>query len=152
MFKYFNRKFAISEQAPPSDVKDAFSNFSDGGSSISADQLRRFLLEHQCEPDCTEDDSKRIIENALQSRKQDQENGDDGDGNSGSGEGLTVEEFFQFLFDEFNGPLKTQVCAFPFFFSFSFPRKCGKVEEKLFCFCFYFSFYLLFSLLLVHKK
>jgi hypothetical protein len=26
------------------------------------------------------------------------------------------------------------------------------VEEKLFCFCFYFSFYLLFSLLLVHKK
>ncbi|GAU43806.1 hypothetical protein TSUD_247950 [Trifolium subterraneum] len=110
MFKYFNRKFAISEQAPPSDVKEIFSNFSDGGSSISADQLRRFLLEHQCEPDCTEDDSKRIIENALQSRKRDQDSGDDGDEISGSGEGLTVDEFFQFLlFDEFNGPLKTQV-------------------------------------------
>ncbi|PNX57658.1 phosphoinositide phospholipase C 6-like protein, partial [Trifolium pratense] len=111
MFKYFNRKFAISEQAPPSDVKEVFSNFSEGGSTISADQLRRFLLEHQCEPDCTEEDSKRIIENALQSRKRDQESGgdDDGDGISDSGEGLTVDEFFQFLlFDEFNGPLITQ--------------------------------------------
>jgi phosphatidylinositol phospholipase C delta len=140
MFKYFNRKFAISEQAPPSDVKDAFSNFSDGGSSISADQLRRFLLEHQCEPDCTEDDSKRIIENALQSRKQDQENGDDGDGNSGSGEGLTVEEFFQFLFDEFNGPLKTQVCAFPFFFLFLFLENAGKWKKNCFVFVFIFLF------------
>jgi phosphatidylinositol phospholipase C delta len=146
MFKYFNRKFAISEQAPPSDVKEAFSNFSDGGSSISTDQLRRFLLEHQCEPDCTEDDSKRIIENALQSRKRDQENGDDGDGISGSGEGLTVEEFFQFLFDEFNGPLKTQVCAFPFFSVsfFLFLENAGKWKKTSFVFIFLFIYLVCF--------
>ncbi|KAL5101862.1 hypothetical protein RYX36_006189 [Vicia faba] len=110
MFKCFNRKYAFTEQAPPLDVKEVFSQFSDGGSFISADQLRRFFLGHQGETDCTEDDAKRIVENALQSRKGSPERGGGGDGVSGIGEGLTVEEFFQFLlFDEFNGPLKSQV-------------------------------------------
>ncbi|CAL5190139.1 unnamed protein product [Lathyrus oleraceus] len=110
MFKCFKRKYAITEQAPPSDVKQVFSEFSDGGSFISAKQLQRFFLEHQGETDCTEDDSKKIVENALQSRKGNQDSGGGGDGVSGTGEGLTVEEFFQFLsFDEFNGPLKSQV-------------------------------------------
>lgn len=117
MFKCFKRKYAITEQAPPSDVKQVFSEFSDGGSFISAKQLQRFFLEHQGETDCTEDDSKKIVENALQSRKGNQDSGGGGEGVSGTGEGLSVEEFFQFLsFDEFNGPLKSQVCAFSFSF------------------------------------
>ncbi|XP_027187758.1 phosphoinositide phospholipase C 6-like isoform X2 [Cicer arietinum] len=111
MFKCFNRKFAISEQAPPSDVKETFSEFAKGGSSMSADQLRRFLLEYQREPDCTEEDSKRIVENALQSRKGNVESNEAGTGaGTGAGDGLTVDEFFHFLFfDEFNGPLKSEV-------------------------------------------
>lgn len=116
MFKCFNRKYATTEQAPPSDVKEVFSQFSHGGSYISANQLRLFFVEHQGETDCTEDDSKRIVENALQSRKGSPERGGAGDGVSDAGDGLTVEEFFQFLlYDEFNGPLKSEVCVFPFF-------------------------------------
>lgn len=113
MFKRFNRNISFSEQEqlPPSDVKEVFSEFSNGGSALSADQLRQFLVEHQSETNCTEDDSNRIVQNAIQSRK----SGVAGDGISGTGEGLTLEEFFQFLFyDEFNGPIKSQVCVFPF--------------------------------------
>jgi len=116
MFKYFNRNFSFSEQEqlPPSDVKEVFSKFAKGGSAMSADQLRQFLLEHQREPNCTEDDSNRIVQNAMQLRKSD----DAGDGISGTREGLTLEEFFHFLFfDEFNGPIKSQVCVFPFLHS-----------------------------------
>lgn len=80
---------------------------------MSADQLRRFLLEYQREPDCTEEDSKRIVENALQSRKGNVESNEAGAGaGTGAGDGLTVDEFFHFLFfDEFNGPLKSEVCV-----------------------------------------
>ena len=116
MFKCFNRNstFSEQEQLPPSDVKEAFSEFAKGGSAMSADQLRQFLLEHQREPDCTEDDSNRIIENALLSRKGNHERDGAGDG----GEGLTIDEFFHFLFsDEFNGPLKSQVCVLPLLLS-----------------------------------
>lgn len=114
MFKCFNRKFTISKQAPPPDVKEAFSAFAGGEPSMSADKLRRFLLEHQGESDCTAEDSNRIVENALQSRKRNQESGGDAGGDCYSGgahEGLTLHEFFHFLFlDDFNGPLKSQVC------------------------------------------
>lgn len=119
MFKCFNRNFSFSEQEqlPPSDVKEAFSEFAKGGSALSADQLRQFLLEHQREPKCTEDDLNRIVQNAMQSRKSDNV----GDGISGTREGLTLVEFFHFLFfDEFNGPIKSQVCVFPFLHSLLF--------------------------------
>lgn len=133
MFKCFNRKFAISEQSPPPDVKQAFSEFSSGGTSMSADNLRRFLMEHQREPDCTVEDSIRIVENALQSRKRNQEsNTTAGDRESGTGKGLSLDEFFQFLFvDDYNGPLKSQVCVPPFL---HYLRKCGIDHENLFCF------------------
>lgn len=119
MFKCFNRNISFSEQEqlPPSDVKEVFSEFANGGSALSADQLQQFLVEHQSETNCTEDDSNRIVQNAIQSRK----SGDAGDGISGTGEGLTLEEFFHFLFyDEFNGPIKSQVCVFPFLHSLLF--------------------------------
>ncbi|KAK7320601.1 hypothetical protein VNO77_30225 [Canavalia gladiata] len=103
MFKYFNRTFAISEQAPPSDVKDVFSTFADGEPSMSADQLLRFLHDHQLELDCTAEDSNRIVDNILHSRKQN----DDAECDPN---GLTLDEFFNFLFlIDFNGPLKSQV-------------------------------------------
>ncbi|KAJ1426366.1 PLC-like phosphodiesterase, TIM beta/alpha-barrel domain superfamily [Sesbania bispinosa] len=110
MFKCFNRKFAVSEQAPPPDVKEAFSEFTEGGSSMSAEQLWRFLLEHQLEPDVTAEDSNLIVDHVLQSRKPTQENETAECDPDGAHQGLTLDEFFYFLFlVDFNGPLKSQV-------------------------------------------
>ncbi|KAK8467016.1 hypothetical protein PHAVU_008G224100 [Phaseolus vulgaris] len=103
MFKYFNRTYAISEQAPPPDVKDAFSLFADGADSMSADQLLHFLHDHQLESDYTEEDSNRIVETVLQSRAQNTEC-------DSENTGLTLDEFFRFLFlVDFNDALKSQV-------------------------------------------
>ncbi|BAT81118.1 hypothetical protein VIGAN_03077600 [Vigna angularis var. angularis] len=103
MFKYFNKTYAVSEQAPPPDVKDAFSLFAEGADFMSADQLLRFLHEHQLELDYTAEDSNRVVETVLQSRTQNAEC--DSDDN-----GLTLDEFFRFLFlVDFNDPLKSKV-------------------------------------------
>lgn len=103
MFKYFNKTYAVSEQAPPPDVKDAFSLFAEGADVMSADQLLRFLHEHQLELDYTAEDSNRVVETVLQSRTQNAEC--DSDNN-----GLTLDEFFRFLFlVDFNDPLKSKV-------------------------------------------
>ncbi|XP_027331739.1 phosphoinositide phospholipase C 6-like isoform X2 [Abrus precatorius] len=107
MFKCFNRKFAVSEQSPPQDVKEAFSTFADGVPSMSADQLHRFLLDHQLELDCTAEDSQRVVDNILHSRKPNDNEECDTDGPH---RGITLDEFFHFMFlVDFNAPLKSQV-------------------------------------------
>jgi len=103
MFKYFNKTYALSEQTPPPDVKDAFSLFAEGADFMSADQLLRFLHEHQLELDYTAEDSNRVIETFMQSRTENAEC--DSDNN-----GLTLDEFFRFLFlVDFNDALKSKV-------------------------------------------
>ncbi|KAK7300529.1 hypothetical protein RJT34_11375 [Clitoria ternatea] len=106
MFRCFNRKFVAVEQAPPPDVIDVFSNFTegDGNPSMSAEQLLLFLHDHQLELDYTAEDSNRIVHDILQSRKQND------DAECDPPNGLTLLEFFNFLFlVEFNAPLKSQV-------------------------------------------
>ncbi|XP_020205631.1 phosphoinositide phospholipase C 6 [Cajanus cajan] len=104
MFKYFNRKFAVSDQSPPPDVKELFSSFADGAPAMSADQLLRFLHDHQLEPHYTAEDSARILQNVLQSRQQND------DAECDPPDGLTLDEFFRFLFlVDYNDPLKSQV-------------------------------------------
>ncbi|KAH1062090.1 hypothetical protein AAZX31_02G241000 [Glycine max] len=112
MFKYFNRKFDVSEQAPPPDVKEAFSAFSHGAaSSMSAHQLLRFLHDHQRETDCTAEDSNRILDSIIQSRKQTNDTNSERHHHPDNNKnGLTLDEFFRFLFLlDFNDPLKSQV-------------------------------------------
>ncbi|XP_061376615.1 phosphoinositide phospholipase C 6-like isoform X1 [Gastrolobium bilobum] len=105
IFNCFNRKFTITEPGPPSDVKQAFSDFTAGASSMSSDHLRRFLTEHQAEMDCTPSDSDRILK---QWRKHDQDQ--KSSTVTADSPGLTLDEFFRFLFlDDFNHPLKSQV-------------------------------------------
>ena len=88
----------MHEVGPPADVKQAFSNFSDGGDHLSADQLRRFLVEHQGEVDCTVSDAERIIEEFLRRHHEN------------TTHGLCLDDFFHFLFlDDLNGPIKSQV-------------------------------------------
>ncbi|KAE9614998.1 hypothetical protein Lal_00048216 [Lupinus albus] len=114
MFKCFNRKYAITDQSPPPDVKDVFSTFSGGDISISAEKLRWFLVDHQGEMECTTQDSECIIDNVLRSLKRNQEKETDSavmfESDNGVHQGLTLDDFFHFLFlDDFNGPLKSQV-------------------------------------------
>ncbi|WVZ06498.1 hypothetical protein V8G54_019844 [Vigna mungo] len=95
VFSCFNRKFTVTEPEPPPDVQKAFSEFSEGASSMSADQLLQFLAEHQGEVNCTVSDSEQILQ---QSRKEDGETGFD------------LHYFFHFLQDsDLNVPLKSQV-------------------------------------------
>lgn len=116
MFKYFNRKFDVSEQAPPPDVKEAFSAFSDAAAaSMSADQLLRFLHDHQRETDCSAEDSNRILDSIIQSRKQNDTNAECDHHTDNNNNGLSLDEFFRFLFlVDFNDPLKSQVSFFCF--------------------------------------
>ncbi|KAF5467434.1 hypothetical protein F2P56_017259 [Juglans regia] len=93
----FSRKFKMNEVGPPADVKKAFSKFAEGGDHMSADQLRRFLVEHQGDMDSTVADADRIIEQVLHERRD-------------ASEGLSLSDFFHFLFhSDLNGPIKSQV-------------------------------------------
>ncbi|KAF4388965.1 hypothetical protein F8388_026694 [Cannabis sativa] len=56
----FTRKYRITEAEPPSDVKDAFKKFSEGGNHMNADQLRQFLVEFQGDDATTVQDAQQI--------------------------------------------------------------------------------------------
>lgn len=103
MFKCFNRKFKINEVEPPFDVKEAFIRYSERGTHMSADQLRRFLIEVQGEEmRCSLSDAERIIEQVLHRRHHFTKFTRHG--------GLTMDDFFNYLFfDDLNGPIKSQV-------------------------------------------
>ncbi|XP_054792998.1 phosphoinositide phospholipase C 6-like [Prosopis cineraria] len=108
IFKCFNLKFTVSEPGPPEDVKYVFYKFSSGADHLSADQLVKFLVKHQCESDSTSSDSTQIVEKILQLRKQNEEI--EATEATSSVEGMSLDEFFHFLLlDDFNAPLKSQV-------------------------------------------
>ncbi|XP_057738383.1 phosphoinositide phospholipase C 6-like [Arachis stenosperma] len=96
-FSCFNKTFTNTEPGPPSDVLHAFHSFSSAGAtSMSADNLLGFLTDHQREPQCTSDDSLRIIQSLKGDHKTD--------------DGLTLDDFFHFLLrDDLNAPFKSEV-------------------------------------------
>ncbi|CAK7325860.1 unnamed protein product [Dovyalis caffra] len=101
MFNLFNRKFKITEAEPPKDVKQVFSKFSDGGSHMTADQLRRFLVLHQDELDCTLAEAEKIMEEVINRRHH---------LTRYSRHSLNLDDFFHFLlYDDLNGPITSQV-------------------------------------------
>ncbi|PNT17379.1 hypothetical protein POPTR_010G188900v4 [Populus trichocarpa] len=101
MFNLFNRKFKITEAEPPKDVKQVFSKFSDGGSHMMADQLRRFLVLHQDELHCTLAEAKKIMEEVINRRHH---------LTRYSRHSLNLDDFFHFLlYDDLNGPITSQV-------------------------------------------
>lgn len=127
----FSRKFKINEAGPPPDVRDLFAAFSGGGDDMSADQLLQFLVDQQGEVECTLAEAEQIVEQVLQKRRSsDMTSG-------GSGQGLSLDDFFHYLFmDDFNGPIKTQVCLLfplpllvPFCFVYFLPRDVAR-ERK----------------------
>ncbi|KAM7265542.1 hypothetical protein ACFE04_003225 [Oxalis oulophora] len=122
MFNFFNRKFKITELEPPLDVREAFMTFTEqishdhdnalkrkkSGGLIShshvlmtVDQLRRFLVFHQDQVDCTPSDAEKIIEQILNRRHHLKKY---------TRHGLDLDDFFHFLcYDDLNGPLLNQV-------------------------------------------
>ncbi|RYR34771.1 hypothetical protein Ahy_A10g049784 isoform C [Arachis hypogaea] len=96
-FSCFNKTFTNTEPGPPSDVLHAFHSFSSAGAtSMSADNLLGFLTDHQREPQCTSDDSLRIIQSLKGDHKTD--------------DGLTLDDFFHFLLrDDLNAPIKSEM-------------------------------------------
>ncbi|TKY56864.1 Phosphoinositide phospholipase C 6 [Spatholobus suberectus] len=106
-FLFFIKKFKVTEPVPPQDLKEAFSKFTGGGSHMSAEQLHRFLVEHQAEEDCTLSDSEKVVRKALQVRKTCQETVNIDQNRE---QEITLDELFRFLLhDDFNGPLKVEV-------------------------------------------
>jgi len=105
MFNLFNRKFKITEAEPPKDVKQLFSKFSNGGSHMTADQLRRFLVLYQDELACTLADAQKIVEEVINRRHH---------LTRYSRHSLNLDDFFHFLlYDDLNGPITSQVTPLP---------------------------------------
>ncbi|KAL3850590.1 hypothetical protein ACJIZ3_012472 [Penstemon smallii] len=59
----FTRKFRVTEADPPPDVKEAFGKYAEGGTHMTAEQLRRFLVEVQGE---LENDAAATAESIVQ--------------------------------------------------------------------------------------
>ncbi|MED6192290.1 hypothetical protein PIB30_008815 [Stylosanthes scabra] len=121
-FLFFIKKYKETHHVPPQDLKDAFSEFAGGACHMSAEQLLRFMVEHQGELGCTLSDSEKIIEKILQMKtpppspatakdkaKESLESVEVFDHQQRKQE-ITLDDMFHFLLlDEFNGPLKDEV-------------------------------------------
>lgn len=127
----FTRKFRVKEEEPPRDVKEAFEKYAEGGTQMTAEQLRRFLAELQGEKDgggaSVSDDAERIVEKVLQKRHH--------IAKLITKRTLSLEDFHHYLFSpDLNPPIRDQVIFFNFLLGFlgfvCFPRKCRKVQDS----------------------
>lgn len=64
----FTRKFRVTEAEPPSDVKEAFKKYAEGGNQLSSEQLLKFLMEVQGETQLSVVDADAIVKQILQKR------------------------------------------------------------------------------------
>ncbi|KAL3611264.1 hypothetical protein D5086_002284 [Populus alba] len=62
----FTRKFKVTKAGPPHDVNEAFFKYTDGGTHMSAEQLRRFLVEVQGDGGVSTADAEKIVDQVLQ--------------------------------------------------------------------------------------
>ncbi|KAJ4725581.1 Phosphoinositide phospholipase C [Melia azedarach] len=64
----FTRKFRVTEAEPPADVKDAFKKYAEGGTYMTAEQLRRFLVDVQGDGGASISDAEKVVEHVLRTR------------------------------------------------------------------------------------
>lgn len=89
------------EAEPPEDVKEAFKKYAEGGTQMTAEQLRRFLVEFQSDPSVTLSDTERIVEQMLQKRHPIAKF---------TRHALALDDFHHFLFStDLNAPIGSQV-------------------------------------------
>lgn len=62
------RRFKIKEAEPPPDVKEAFKKYTEGGTQMTTEQLRKFLVEVQGESGASITDAERTVEQVLHKR------------------------------------------------------------------------------------
>ncbi|XP_021891785.1 phosphoinositide phospholipase C 4-like [Carica papaya] len=62
---WFRSKLRVTEAGPPEGVKEAFERYAQGGTEMSVEQLRRFMVEFQEEGGTTLAEAKRIVEAVL---------------------------------------------------------------------------------------
>ncbi|XP_043724315.1 phosphoinositide phospholipase C 6-like [Telopea speciosissima] len=101
MFFCFTRKFRNSEAGPPADVRNAFKKYSERGNYMTAELLRRFLVEVQGDVNATIADAENIIQQVVQLRRSITRY---------TRLTLNLDDFFHFLFsDDLNAPIKNEV-------------------------------------------
>ncbi|XP_059660871.1 phosphoinositide phospholipase C 4-like [Cornus florida] len=97
----FTRRFKITEAEPPADVKEAFKKYSEGGSHMTAEQLRQFLMEVQGDAGATIAGAERIVEQVLHKRHHIAKF---------TRHSFTLDDFHHYLFSvDFNPPIGSQV-------------------------------------------
>ncbi|KAH1066949.1 hypothetical protein J1N35_031936 [Gossypium stocksii] len=65
----FPKKFGVTEAGPPVDVKEVFMKYAiGGGSGMTVEQLRRFLVEVQGDVEASMEDAERIVEEVFKRR------------------------------------------------------------------------------------
>jgi len=105
LLSFLTKKGKVNKEEPPLDLKEAFSKFANGENHMSKDQLLRFMVEYQGEQNCTLSDLEPIIEKVLKMESSNTE--------TSSIVGFSLDDFINFLLlDDFNGPLKDEVCTF----------------------------------------
>ncbi|KAK4492094.1 hypothetical protein RD792_002891 [Penstemon davidsonii] len=98
----FTRKFRVTEADPPPDVKEAFGKYAEGGTHMTAEQLRRFLVEVQGE---VENDAVAIAESIVQQILQKRHHIA-----KFTRHALTLEDFHHYLFSaDLNPPIDFKV-------------------------------------------
>nr|GMD18842.1 phosphoinositide phospholipase C 4-like [Ipomoea batatas] len=97
----FTRKFRVTEAEPPADVKEAFKKYAEGGTHLTSEQLRRFLVEVQGEVDATADAADTVVLQILQKRHPIAKF---------ARHALTLDDFHHFLFSpDLNPPMASKV-------------------------------------------
>ncbi|TYI64707.1 hypothetical protein E1A91_D09G106900v1 [Gossypium mustelinum] len=97
----FTRKFKVTEAAPPTDVKDAFNRYAEGGPHMTAEQLHRFLVDVQGQGFATKGDAEGIVQQLLQKRHHMAKF---------RRHALTLDDFHHYLFSaDLNPPIGDQV-------------------------------------------
>ncbi|KAJ4970199.1 hypothetical protein NE237_003298 [Protea cynaroides] len=97
----FTRKFRVDDVEPPEDVRAAFNTYSERGNYMTAELLRRFLVEVQGEVDTTIADAERIIHQVIQKQHRITKY---------ARHTLNLDDFFCFLFSaDLNPPIKNEV-------------------------------------------
>ncbi|KAG8371501.1 hypothetical protein BUALT_Bualt13G0094200 [Buddleja alternifolia] len=100
----FTRKFRVTEAEPPEDVKEAFRKYAEGGTHMTAEQLRRFLVEVQGEEEdaaATASQADTIVQQILEKRHHIAKF---------TRHALTLEDFHHYLFcPDLNSPIHYKV-------------------------------------------
>lgn len=97
----FTRRFRVTEAAPPPDVIETFKKYSEGGSHLTPEQLRRFLVDMQDDSGATLNDAESIVQQVVHRRHHI---------TKFTRHSLNLDDFHHYLFStDLNPPMSSQV-------------------------------------------